>query len=128
MKVKIINIVSKEPDCIVLCSTEFGEIVLTWKDNIPEKDKEYDVEFDTDDILKWDDDISLTEVKEPLINMENNEIIINGILESVDEDGFMVVRMKDYILTFETQGKALYNGVNIRIEVPTIEAYPYSYN
>ena len=91
-------------------------------------DKEYDVEFDTDDILKWDDDISLTEVKEPLINMENNEIIINGILESVDEDGFMVVRMKDYILTFETQGKALYNGVNIRIKVPTIEAYPYSYN
>ena len=45
MKVKIINIVSKEPDCIVLCSTEFGEIVLTWKDNIPEKDKEYDVEL-----------------------------------------------------------------------------------
>ena len=85
-------------------------------------------EEDTDDILKWDDDISLTEVKEPLINMENNEIIINGILESVDEDGFMVVRMKDYILTFETQGKALYNGVNIRIKVPTIEAYPYSYN
>ena len=42
--------------------------------NIPEKDKEYDVEFDTDDILKWDDDISLTEVKEPLINMENNEL------------------------------------------------------
>ena len=67
-------------------------------------------------------------LKYQLINMENNEIIINGILESVDEDGFMVVRMKDYILTFETQGKALYNGVNIRIKVPTIEAYPYSYN
>ena len=128
MKVKLVNIVSKDPDNIVLCSTEFGEIVLTWKDNIPEKDKEYDVEFDTDNILKWGDDISLMEAKEPSIYMENNEIIINGILESVDEDGFMVVRMKDYILTFETQGKALHNGVNIRIKIPTIEAYPFSYN
>lgn len=48
-------------------------------------------------------------------------------VESVDKDGFMVVRMKEYILTFETCGKAFQNGVNIRIKIPAMEAYLFSY-
>ena len=128
MKIKVTNIISNSSNCIVSCTTEFGDIILTWKDDIPEVDKQYDVEFDTDEILNWDDDISLTEVREPEMYAENDGIVINATLESVDDDGFMVVRMKDYILTFETQGKALHNGAKVRIKIHSLEAYPVSYN
>lgn len=128
MKIRVNNIISDNPDCIISCTSKFGDILLTWKDSIPEISKEYDVEFDTDEILTWGDDISLTEESEPEIYMEKDAVVIIGTLESVDDDGFMVVRMENYILTFETQGKALHNGTKIRLKVPSLEAYPFSYN
>lgn len=128
MKIRVNDIISNSPSCIVSCTSEFGDVLLTWKDSMPEINKEYDVEFDTDEILTWDDDISLTEEREPLIYMEKDAMVIIGTLESVDDDGFMVVRMENYILTFETQGKALHNGTKIRIKVPSMKAYPFSYN
>lgn len=128
MKIRVNDIISNSPSCIVSCTLEFGDVLLTWKDSMPEINKEYDVEFDTDKILTWDDDISLTEESEPVIYMEKDAMVIIGTLESVDDDGFMVVRMKNYILTFETQGKALHNGTKIRIKVPSMNAYPFSYN
>jgi len=128
MKIKVIDIVSINPNYIVTCRTEFGDIALTWMDANPSINKEYDIEFDTNEILIWKNDIIMTELKEPAIYMDNNEIVIIGTLESVDDDGLMVVRMGDYILPFETQGEAYHNGTMIKIKVQSMEAYPLSYS
>jgi len=128
MKIKVIDIVSIYPNCKVTCRTEFGDIALTWMDANPSINKEYDIEFDANEILIWKNDIIMTELKEPAIYMDNNEIVIIGTLESVDDDGLMVVRMGDYILTFETQGEAYHNGTMIKIKVQSMEAYPFSYS
>lgn len=54
-------------------------------------------------------------------------IKITGDLESVDEDGYMVLRLGSSIVTFMTQGMPAKIGSRVQVRVESVEVYPVEY-
>lgn len=124
MKVQIMKILNDEPKFSVLCKTDYGDVSVHWIGNAPIENEIYDVEFETDKLLLWNRDIFVTE--EPLtICDDNNRIKIIGDLESIDEDGYMVLRIDGSIITFMTHGIPIEKGIRIQVELEFIEVYPF---
>lgn len=125
MRIQVTKILTDRPKCIVLCKTDYGEVSVYWVGKTPIENEVYDVEFEASKLLLWDRDINVT-AEQLTICDNNNEIKIIGELESIDEDGYMVLRIGDSIVTFMTQGIFADKGARIQVRLEFIEAYPYS--
>ncbi len=126
MKIQTIKILADKPNLIVLCKTGYGDVSAYWMGNTPVENETYDVEFETDKLLVWDRDIVVTEEQLAICD-DNHEIKIIGDLESIDEDGYMVLRIDSSIMTFMTQGIPVEEGLRIQIRLEFIEVYPVEY-
>lgn len=126
MKIRVKKILTEKPKLIVLCETGYGEVSVYWKGNTPVENETYDVEFETDKLLEWGRDIVATEEQLAICD-DNHEIKIVGDFESIDEDGYMVLRIDSSIMTFMTQDIPVIEGLRIQVRLDFIEVYPVEY-
>ena len=112
---------------IVHGNTPFGSINVIWHGDNPELGKVYDVELDIDKVLVWGKDVLLANSGDFAIVCNGGSTMLHGVLESVDADGYAVLRMGDYIIPFVAKG--VYFDIDSRIIVciDSISASPISY-
>jgi len=53
--------------------------------------------------------------------------VFNGILESIDEDGYAVLRFDNSIISFMSKGEPFELGSYIEITVPKITFFSFEY-
>ena len=126
MKVRIIKVIPNIPKPIALCKTDYGNISVCWMENIPILYEIYDVVFEINEILFWDKDIIPS--KEPLAMYDDDfGIKLIGDLEEIDEDGYLVLRIGDSIITCVTKNVPKKIGLRIEVRVKCVDAYPIEY-
>ena len=110
---------------VIYGSTHFGSINVKWIGAKPVIDKTYYVELDIEDTLVWEQDVMLSCSSE-IYNITCDGITISlfGVLESVDDDGYSVLRMGDFIIPFLAQGNPFCIGSKIEVIIDSIAAYP----
>jgi len=123
----VVHIKFIRDDSKIFCSSPFGSLTLKWIDEKPTLNKDYHVELEINKTLFWNKDISLSEINDFTINDENGTIVIIGQLESVEDDGYTVLRVGEDIIPVITKGDPYIIGSMIKITVDTIFAYPVSY-
>lgn len=127
MKVEILSIMYAKPKRLALCNTAYGTVAVQWEGKEPEIGHEYYIELEITDTLVWDEHIFLTDRNVFLVENENEFIILAGILESIDSDGYAVLRVGDSIIPFFARGTPFNIGVNIIVKTHQIAAYPVMY-
>lgn len=122
MKITIEKI---EANNIVYFASEFGKAKAKWNFGKPEF-KTYNVEIDIENCLKWGIDVkkNIKPVNSIFIN-GNGKIIITGIFESIDEDGYTILRIGNSIITFFTEGIVPEVGKQVELNVNLISMLPY---
>jgi len=126
MKVKIIKISVCNSKTKVMCQTDYGSVSLYWMKNNPKVNQIYDVELESNEMLIWNKNIFLSQ-EENAICDENNLIKIVGDLETIDADGYLVLRIDNNIITFMSQEVPLIEGKKVQVYVNFMEAYPIEY-
>ena len=121
MRILIEQILSCEK---VIFSSEFGKGISVFKGN-DTKCKKYDVEIDIEDNLFWGQSIKQSNQKLPLISMNAGIDNFVGILESIDADGYCVLRMGNSIIPFWADGNAFEIGSMIELRVKNVIMTPY---
>ncbi len=128
MNIKIIEIINdKIPE--VLFSTIEGSSVGIWvKGNsdlfdIPIVGKEYYVEIEIKEVLRWGETIVACTEKTEKINYTNNIINIYGILEEIEDDLVATIRLGESIFLVETSGTPIENTNYVKIAVPKLYLY-----
>ena len=120
--------VEKVKDKNVYGSTQFGNIRVIWEGNSPEIDKSYFVELDIEGVYTWGKDITLSCDNKCSILCDDKSICLTGTLESVDDDGYAVLRMEDFIIPILTQGTSFEVNSIIEIRVNLMSAFPVSFD
>ena len=116
------------PDNSIKFSTEFGSAVAFWEGDKLEMDCCCHVEVDINDTLVWDKDITQnTDNGDFTIREENHYICITGDLESVDDDGYSILRFGESIIPFMATGEHFQIGTGIKIITKSISLSPVTY-
>ena len=126
MKVKIIKILICNSKTKVVCQTDYGNVSLYWMKNNPQVDQIYEVELESNETLIWNKNIFISQEKNAICD-ENNSIKIVGDLESIDADGYLVLRIDNNIVTFMSQEVPMVEGIKVQVYVNFMEAYPIEY-
>ena len=89
-------------------------------------DSTYDVEVDLSDPLSWGVDIVPNEGStSSTIVMSKDSARFTGILDSVDVDGYAVLRLGDYIIPFIGTGVSYATGTSVVVTTTSISLTPY---
>lgn len=126
MKIIVCDIVINSSGISVKFSTEFGKAKAIWIGTDPKIGKEYFVEVEIPDILFWGKDIFETEEGLQITN-ENDTISIVGLFESIDEDGYAVLRHGISIIPVVTQGVPCALGTYVKLFANNIILYEVEY-
>jgi hypothetical protein len=126
MRVIINEVTSQTQGCQVNFSTEYGNATALWCGNEPEVNKEYFIEIEIPGVLYWQKDIAVTDEK-CIILLENSIVHIVALFESIEEDGYTVLRLGDSIISIETQGEAPNIGSNVKLTTNNLVLYQIAY-
>ena len=122
MKIKINEVTNHAGVYHVNFSTEYGSAIALWNGNEPEVNKEYFVEVEVPCVLCWQKDIVVTD--EPcVIWLKNNIVHIVAILESVDDDGYAVLRLGGSIISVMARGDSLSVGSKVKLTTNALALY-----
>ena len=120
---------------IVSFTSEFGDAYAQWTGEEPWKGEEpligatYNVEIDIDEDLIWDVNIFASSKNRCSIQVDSDgKIKFTGCLESLEDDGYAILRMGDYIIAF--MADSLPNdtvGNYIILNAKQIMVFPFSY-
>ena len=127
MKICIDKILSNSPHAIVTFTAEFGKSKACWSGETPKENCEYHVEVDIQEGLEWGKDIVENDEKNYSINFKDDTVYIAGVLESVDNDGYSVLRRGDYIIPFMAIGDKFATNTFILLAIKTIYLSPFHY-
>lgn len=110
MKIKIIEIKTIEENkskvrFTSLIGEGYGLLISTDKVKIG---MDIEVELDIPGILCHGQDIIETEGQRERIYIKNNKVHINGLIEQLEEDNLLTIRLGRSILLIEVEDKALY--------------------
>lgn len=126
MEITIKEILIKDSSIEVIGENEYGNILLKWTGLAPLISQNYQVELEVSNDLIWNQDIIIDISREAMVISENSNYI-TGKLESIDEDGYAVLRIGKSIIPFSTTGIPLKVGQYIKIKSKDILAYPIEY-
>lgn len=126
MKIIVRDIVINSSGISVDFTTEFGKARARWSGTDPQIGKEYVVEVEIPDILIWGKDIFATEGGLQITN-ENETISIVGLFESIDEDGYSVIRHGISIVPVVTQGVPCALGTYVKLFAKNVILYEVEY-
>ncbi|GIP39037.1 hypothetical protein J31TS4_23170 [Paenibacillus sp. J31TS4] len=120
-----IYIIKREVDegFIVRFNSSYGDGIATYVGKRPIVNIEYFVEIDVKGIFKWGEDISRIENNQCKIEVMGKLVSLYGMLESVDEDGYTVLRLGQSIVPIETEGSPYPIGSYIKIQSPNVKLY-----
>lgn len=79
----------------------YGSAIGIWEDEVPANKKEYSVELDINEIVKYND-IKLSRDNKPKIEMNSKGILICGLLVEYNVDGYAVLKLGDSLIGIET--------------------------
>lgn len=127
MRVQVNKVVPENSNHLVFFSTDFGDAKAFWEGEKPIVNSEYQVEVDIDDTLFWHKDILKGDNGSYSIQVKNNLVLISGNLDSVDNDGYAVLRIGDDIVSFMAVGEPFQVGTFIKLSTKSISLSPISY-
>jgi len=107
--------------------SSYGEGVATYIGEKPAPNKECFVEVDIEGVLKWGEDIEKCSAKLYKIEKLGNLIWIYGTLESLDEDGYAILRIGESMVSLETSGENFPIGSNIKVKSSNVKFYDVGY-
>lgn len=107
----------------VLCSSKYGDFLALWKGTKPEEENSYNIEIEILDELTSEDEIIEQNDQLYQISQDENFVYFYGLLESVDEDGYCILRMDEYIVSLETKGNPLPIGSFIMAKCKNVELF-----
>jgi hypothetical protein len=81
--------------------TPFGEFTAPWHGEEPQIGVDYYIEIEVTDLFMWDENVIISESVTPSIQQDDDTIIITGVLELLDADGFAALRLGSALVTFE---------------------------
>lgn len=126
MRVIIKEIINQTQGYKVKFSTEYGNASAFWKGNEPHINKEYFVELEVPGVLYWKADIAVTE-ENHIIAVESDTVHLVGLLESIEEDGYTVIRLGDSIISLETLGESPAVGSYVKFTTNNLLLYEVNY-
>jgi hypothetical protein len=128
MKITINKIIKMTEDNIVEFSTELGSGKAAWNGyRKPEQGKQYNVEYDITDTLRWGKDITLSKERNFKIFMKQGTTFMIGVLEKVSNDGFADLRFGKSMIQLEVEGKNLPKGQYVKVKADSLEVYDANY-
>ncbi|MDF2671674.1 MAG: hypothetical protein K0R67_3980 [Paenibacillus sp.] len=116
MKIVITDIQKDHDTISVLYTSEYGSGRAIWMSIEPDIRKEYFVEIDIPEIVQWGLEITLSEQKLYSLKTTGDVTWINGLLESVEEDGVITMRLGQSILLVESTGEPLSCGKFVELK------------
>lgn len=126
MRILINKVINQKSDYRVNFSTAYGSAIALWKGNKPELDKEYFVEIEVSNVFCWQKDIVVTHEKCSILS-EGNTVQIVAVFESIEKDGYTVLRLGDSIISIETQGEVPPLGSNVKLTANNLILYEVMY-
>ena len=120
MEVKIIDVWEDT----VLVDSSIGTFRGIWCSSYPQVSKTYIVELDIDEVITLEA-INCANTLIPCIKCEDNQTIIVGFVEDVQDD-VMFLRLQKSIMMFEIAPSlefAQYTGSYVQIRIGTIKIY-----
>lgn len=127
MRVRIKEIGKENPNNLVLFSTDFGDAKAIWEGEEPTINNEYQVEVDINETLIWNIDIIRVENGYYSIQIENDIIHISGSLDSLDDDGYAILKIGESIIPFMAMGEPFQVGSFIKLATKIVSVSPISY-
>ena len=127
MRVLINEIVCSKLNIIVAFSSDFGHAIADWNGEVPKINREYQVEFDINNTLTWEKDITKRGKNTKLIQQSGGAIQIYGDIDSIDDDGYTVLRIGDSIIPFLTTGTPFPVGTSVVLSTEKITLSPIDY-
>ncbi|NLB90144.1 MAG: hypothetical protein GX786_02840 [Clostridiales bacterium] len=127
MKTKVMYFNIKNDERKVLCSTSYGNVTLSWRDETPIVNSTYYVEVDIEEILEWGKNIYPSDRKDFIFENKDNDVFLCGVFESIDDDGYGTLRLGDDIIPFISTGVPFDVKSRIEITVNKISAHTVSY-
>jgi hypothetical protein len=126
MRVKVMEAINQTQGCQVNFSTEYGNATALWSGNEPQINKEYFVELEVSGVLGWQKDINVSEEKCG-ISLDSGTVHLVGLFESIEDDGYTVIRLGDSIISIETQGEPPDIGSNVKLTTNNLLLYEVNY-
>lgn len=126
MKLIIKEVVNQTQGYEVNFSSEYGSATALWSGNEPQVNQEYCTEIEVPGVFYWQKNIAVTE-DECIILSEQNVVHIVALLESIEDDGYTVLRLGDSIISIETQGEPPKVGSNVKLNTNNLLLYEVTY-
>ena len=104
MKIIVEKVISDNRGISVQFSTDYGSATALWEGDLPISNRDYHVEIDIKDTLTWNRDILENDTGRYSIQMQDSVVLFTGKLDSVENDGYAVLRMGGSIIPFVTKG------------------------
>jgi hypothetical protein len=128
MKIKVNSARVEASKCLVGFSTDYGDADAVWQGDAPEINRRYDVELDIDGALVWGESVLISKSKANVIKKKiDGLIVITGVLDSLDDDGYAVLRIGDSIIPFMAEGNPFHVGNPIEISTDSLFLYQVCY-
>lgn len=129
LRVVINKIARDDAELKVSFSTVFGSAEAFWDGVEPRVGGKYDVELEIDRTLHWGINIDRSPIEVSSIAFDDDTgIIIVGQLESLDDDGFGVIRLGDFIITFLVDGDMVGKNIGLFVEISSVNVKLYQYD
>lgn len=126
MRVKVMEAINQSQGLQVNFSTEYGNATALWSGNEPQISKEYFVELEVPGVLYWQKDITVSE-EVCGIALKSGMVHLVGLFESIEDDGYTVIRLGDSIISIETQGEPPETGSNVKLTTNNLLLYEVNY-
>ncbi len=115
MKIIVERTKAVDSNVMIDFSTEYGSAIAVWEGEMPSVSCEYHVELDIEDTLVWNKDITKNEAEEHSIRMYQDKVSLSGVLDSVDDDGYSILRIGSSIIPFISSGNSFEIGTSITV-------------
>ena len=124
MKIQVDEMIYDNLNIVVCFSTDFGSAKAFWDGEEPLVNHVYQVEVDINNTLEWYRDVLPVENSKESIQLKNDLIFISGLIDSIDEDGYTVLRLGNYIIPFLSVGIPFQVGIYVTLLVNSITLSP----
>ncbi len=127
MKVLIIDFQYIDEKCFVLFQSKLGSGKALWYGDSPVVNNEYHVEIEIHDNLLWGNNILSSLSRKYNIESVNDDLILTGKIESIDNDGYTVIRLDESIVCIEAIGKPFPLGAFVDVYTKDVELFNLNY-
>jgi hypothetical protein len=125
VKITIIDFETTDENIVVRFNSKIGDGIATWISNTkPIKNQQYDVEIDIEKSVDQVWNTSNKNTEQYSISLEGDSILMNGMIESVEEDGMAYFRLSQDCLIMIEPGDSNVKGgdwVNLNLQHEDIE-------